>query len=594
MMKNLLRYPFDPHVLLKKKRVIRRSLLEGKMRMTKRIAILGGSTTAEIRDMLELFLLYHGIRPEFYESAYNRYYEDAMFGSPELQKFRPDLIYVFTSSVNLSRSPAPGDSEETVRNLVAAEFSRFDGLWDSIASAYSCPIIQNNFELPHYRVHGNFDSWDMRGRTHFTLELNRRFAEAARERKNLYLHDLNYLSAWYGLERWHDRAFWYSYKYAMNYGAIPFVAHSVASMIRAIYGGSKKCLMLDLDNTLWGGVIADDGVGGIRLGKETPEGEAYTEFQQYIKELGARGVILAVCSKNDDDVARSGFSHPDSVLKIEDFASFKANWQPKNENVLNILRAINIGEDAVVFLDDNPVEREIVQSQVPDVEAPDIGEDVARYIHVLGKGGYFEIVALSKDDLERNSFYKSDTVRREAAGQFQSYEAFLQSLEMTAEIEPFGEIYLDRIAQLTNKTNQFNLTTKRYTRAELAKIAEDRNYLTLYGRLADRFGDSGIVSVIVGRLSGEDLHIELWLMSCRVLKRGMEMAMLDRLVEMASGRGVKKLHGYYFRTAKNNLVSKLYEELGFTKINENDDNCRWALDIAGQYENRNNLIKVCQ
>jgi len=390
----IINYPLNAHDLLRKKKSLRRELLKASGFLDKRIAILGGSTTAEIKDMLELFLLQDGIRPVFYESEYNRYYEDALFSNPDLEKFSPELIYIHTSSVNIRRFPSLKESAAEVEVLLSSEAARFRELWDAITSKYGCPVVQNNFEMPHYRSLGNLDAYDVRGRGRFVSELNRIFAEEAASRKNIYLNDIHYLSAWFGLERWYDKFFWYSYKYAMSYEAIPFLSDSVASIVKAIFGKTRKCLVLDLDNTLWGGVIGDDGLGGIKIGKENPEAEAYTEFQKYVRELKERGVLLAVCSKNEDANAREGFAHPDSLLKITDFAAFRANWDPKYGNIREIAKALNIGVDSLVFADDNPVERESVRAQAPQVAVPELGGDVAKYISILDKTGYFETVAL--------------------------------------------------------------------------------------------------------------------------------------------------------------------------------------------------------
>lgn len=589
-MTNYFTYPLNTTGLLRKKRAIRRDLSNRKDLDEKRIAILGGSTTAEVRDMLELFLLHAGIRPVFYESEYNRYFEDVMFPESGLKDFRPEIIYIHTTNLNIRRFPALNESCEAIEELLAGEMNRFSGLWERIEQDYGCPVIQNNFELPHYRILGNLDAYDTHGRTAFIGMLNYRFAGEAEKRKNLHLNDINYLSAWFGLERWHDRLFWYSYKYAMNYEAIPLLADSVASIIRGICGKAKKCLVLDLDNTLWGGVIGDDGLQGIRIGKETPEAEAYTEFQRYVRELKERGVLLAVCSKNDETNAREGFAHPDSILSADDFAAFTANWNPKHENIRDIAYMLNIGIDSLVFADDNPVEREIVRAQLAEVTVPELGSDIVKYIDILDKTGLFETVSLSADDLQRNMFYVANTERAKQQEQFASYDEFLRSLKMVAEIAPFSPIYLDRITQLTNKTNQFNLTTRRYTLSEIQAMADDDSYITLYGKLRDKFGDNGLVSVIAGIKKENELHIDLWLMSCRVLKRGMETAMLDALVARARKCGLKAIVGYYFPTAKNGMVKNLFHEMGFRKLQENS----WHLDISGNYTSKNPFIEINQ
>lgn len=592
-MSEYLRYPRTPHLLFRKKRSIRRGLLQKKDLQEKRIAILGGSTTAEIRDMLELFLLDGGIRPAFYESEYNRYFEDIMFPNERLREFAPDAVYIHTSNVNITRYPSVHDTLETVDKLLTNEIERYKGIWDRVSEEYGCPVIQNNFELPHYRLLGNLDAYDIHGRSRYVSELNTRFSEEARKRPGLYLNDIHYLSSWFGLERWYDRLYWYSYKYAMSYEAIPYLADSVASIIKAIYGKNSKCLVLDLDNTLWGGVIGDDGLEGIMIGKETPESEAFTEFQQYIKKLGERGIILSVCSKNDEENAREGFSHPDSILSLDDFSVFLANWKPKHQNIRDVARILNIGIDSLVFADDNPAEREIVRAQEPSVIVPELGNDVVRYIDILDKSGVFETVSLSGDDLKRSSFYSENARRQVAERKFESYDDFLQSLEMEAEIKPFAPVYMERITQLTNKTNQFNLTTRRYTQTEMEAIADDDRYITLYGRLKDKFGDNGLVSVMIGEIKGDDLHIDLWLMSCRVLKRGMENAMLDRLSALAGEQNIATIFGYYYPTAKNSMVSGLFNEMGFEVIEKKEDNSSiWQLDVSKGYADKNQFIKI--
>jgi len=594
-MNDKINYPVDAHYLLRKKKSIRRDLLQSSDFLDKRVAILGGSTTAEVKDMMELFLLQGGIRPVFYESEYNRYYEDLMFPNPALEEFAPDVIYLHTSSVNVTKFPSMQESDADVEELLSSELGRFQTIWDQVAIRYKCPVIQNNFELPHYRCLGNLDGYEIHGRSRFINELNRRFSEEARRRQNLYMNDINYLAAWFGLERWYDKLFWYSYKYAMSYEAIPLLADSVVSIIRAIFGKTKKCLVLDLDNTLWGGVIGDDGLNGIQIGKETPEAEAFTEFQQYVRSLKERGIILAVCSKNDDVNAREGFSHPDSILKFDDFAAFRANWEPKHENIRNIAATLNIGMDSLVFADDNPVEREIVRSQEPDVAVPELGKNVAKYIDILDKTGYFETVSLSSDDLQRSSFYADNSIRHALQSTFVNYDDFLRSLEMKAEIKSFTPLYLDRITQLINKTNQFNVTTRRYTQSAIENVSGNGSYITLYGRLLDKFGDNGLISVMIGEVRRSEIHLDLWLMSCRVLKRGMEEAMFDQLVTIAQAQNITSIYGYYYPTAKNGMVSGLFQHMGFTEIGRTESReTSWRFEIPADYQRKNTLIEVNQ
>jgi len=592
-LERLLQYPFDSALIMKKQRSIKRILLEKGRFIEKKIAILGGSTTADIKNILELFLIKDGIRPFFYESEYNRYYEDGMFENEELKSFKPDIIFIHTSTVNIMNLPEVNDTDEIVNNKLEAEYSKYKGLWEQLETTYNCTIIQNNFELPHYRMLGNLDCSDVHGYSSFIMNLNARFAEYARTAKGFYINDIHYLSAEVGLNNWYDRSFWHAYKYALSYEAIPVLAHNLANIITAILGKSKKCLVLDLDNTLWGGVIGDDGLNGIQIGKETPVAEAYTEFQEYVLKLKKRGVILAVCSKNDLANAKEGFSHPDSVLSVNDFVSFKANWEPKHINISQIAEDINIGVDSLVFVDDNPVERKIVTDNLASVLVPEVdATEVVSYLNILDRTGCFEPISISKDDLIRNQAYQENAKRNTLKEQFVSYDEFLASLNMKAEVTAFKPIYLERIAQLTNKSNQFNLTTKRYTLSEIEAVANNRNYITLYGRLADKFGDNGLVSVVIGEVKENTLHIDAWLMSCRVLKRGMEQAMFDELVSQSQQLGINIIKGYYYKTAKNSMVAELYKVLGFELFNTSGEDTVWEYSLPSNYINQNHFIII--
>ena len=588
-------YPYDNNLLIRKQKSIRRELLARKCvgYIDKRIAILCGSTTDDIKNVLELFLLEAGIRPQFYQSEYNKYYEDAVFGNPEMEAFQPEIIVVFTSVVNILARPVLGDSNDAVRDKHDAEMKRFTQIWEKLTAQYPAAIIiQNNMELSYETGLGNLDVVESYGMTRFIEQLNRSFADYAAMHDNFYLHDLHGLAARIGLSKWHDRFQYYAYKLAMSYDVIPEVSLGLAKIIKGVLGKNKKCLVLDLDNTLWGGIIGDDGMENIEIGHETPTAEAYTAFQQYVLDLKERGVILAICSKNEEEVAKTGFDHPDSVLHVDDFVSFHANWEPKNRNIRAIAEEINIGTDSLVFIDDNPAERQIVRDTMPEVAVPEVDPvDVFSYIRALEGAGYFEPVAISEDDRKRNASYMENKQRKALAGAMESYDDFLQSLDMYAEIDAFQPIYFDRIAQLTNKSNQFNLTTRRYTRADIAQMAAEPQYITLYGRLTDKFGDNGLVSVVIGEKIGNVLHIRLWLMSCRVLKRGMEQMMLDVLVERAMADNCKELMGYYYKTAKNKMVAELYATFGFEKVMQDGDNTVWKLNLEG-YEKQGRFIAL--
>ena len=579
-MKNII-YPFDPMQIMKKRRSLKKSLFAGKKEFAeKKIAILGGSTTSDIKDTLEVFLLDAGITPFFYESGYNSYYEESMFDNPSLSDFAPDIIYLHVTIENIKQKPLLTDSEDTIKSKIAAVFTEVQNICENLLVRYNASIIINNFAFPDVQYLGNIDSIDIHGYNRFVTKINQLIYDYARDNNRIFLNDICYLSARIGLDKWYDRDFWYSYKMAVSYECIPELAYNICKIIKASLGKSKKCLVLDLDNTLWGGTIGDDGMEGIKIGKETPSGEAYTAFQQYILGLKEKGVILAVCSKNDLQIAKEGFLHPDTVLKIDDFAAFEANWDEKYLNIIKIAEKINIGLDSVVFVDDNPVERMNVRTNLPEVAVPEInGDDVSSYVKILDQSGYFEQINVSEEDLKRTRSYHENAQRQELQKQFVSYDDFLRSLDMKAEIKPFSSIYMDRIAQLVNKTNQFNLTSKRYTLKELDDIACDPSYLTLYGRLKDKFGDNGLISVIIGRKSNDILHIELWLMSCRVIKRDMEKAMFDILLKTGKDSGIEKIIGHYYKTNRNAMVKDLYKNLGFCLADENIDGSVWEYDL---------------
>ena len=589
-----LEYPFDSEYIRKKQIKLRKMLLadESTKYVEKRIAVLGGSTTSDVKDMIELFLLNNGIKPSFYESEYNKYYEDGMFDNPALVEFDPEIIYIHTSNRNIAYWPAVTDDEKDIKALLDAETAKFQGLWDHLIEKYHCPIIQNNFELPFYRLFGNQDPVLIQGRSRFVNQLNDMIYEYARGHENFFIHDINYESSAYGLEKWSNPYFWHMYKYAVAVPAIPYTAYGVACIIKSILGKNKKVLALDLDNTLWGGVIGDDGVENIEIGQETSIGQIYSEFQSYVKEQKQIGTLLTVISKNDDNVARAGFERPDSVLRSDDFVSFKANWDSKDRNLAAEADELNLLPESFVFVDDNPAEREIIRQSIPGVAVPEIGQ-VENYIQTIDRAGYFEVTKISPDDIKRNEMYQANAKRNIAQAAFTDYADYLKSLEMVGTIRPFEDIYMSRIAQLTNKSNQFNLTTRRYTQAEIEKIAADDNYITLYGKLEDKFGDNGVVSVVIGEIKDMELHIILWLMSCRVLKREMEYAMMDELIKTGEDHGIKTVYGYYYPTERNGMVKDFYELQGFDKISEDEaGNSTWKLEIGNGHISKNSSIKV--
>lgn len=587
-----LEYPFDGKMIMRKRKSFRRKLLGQPNLMEKKIAILGGSTTHDIKEILELFLLNYGIKPIFFESEYAQYWQDAMFGNEELAALKPDIIYIHTSNRNITAYPEITDKAEEIDNLLEQQYMHFEAMWEKLEEEYHCPVIQNNFEYPYFRLLGNQDASNPRGRTNFITRLNQKFYEYAVNHEKFFINDINYQSSDYGLREWADPFFWHMYKYSLCQDAIPMLAFNVANIIKSVFGKNKKALALDLDNTLWGGIVGDDGAENLELGQETSMGQVYTEFQSYLKGLQAQGILLNVISKNEKENAMAGLEHPQMVLKPDDFIEIKANWEPKSMNLTQMAEELALLPESFVFVDDNPAEREIVKQQVPGAAVP-VMDKAEHYVYAVDRAGYFEMTNFSKDDLKRNDMYRENVKRSALQNSFANYEDYLLSLKMYAEIKPFEPMYMSRIAQLTNKSNQFNLTTKRYTQDGIEQAAASDKYITLYGKLEDCFGDNGVVSVVIGEISNGELNIILWLMSCRVLKRDMEFAMMDTLVQECGKRKISLLKGYYYPTAKNGMVKEFYKMQGFVKVSEDEEgNTVWQLDISQGYELKNHVIKV--
>lgn len=584
--------PFDGNEILKKKNKLLRQLRENTANAVPlRIAVLGGSTTSDIVKVLEIFLRERGIAPTFYESEYAQYWNDAVFENPELSKFKPDLVFIHTTFRNIERLPEVLESRDSIEQKLSDEYARFEQMWSSISEKFGCTVIQNNFELPPTRLMGNREVGCDYGTIDFVTRLNVKLYDYARAHKNFYINDINYVSASFGLDKWCDDRCWHLYKYAMSLDAIPDYAYNVSRIICSLMGKNKKLVALDLDNTLWGGVVGDDGQAGLEIGSETSEGQLFSSVQNYFKQHKKLGVLLSVCSKNDEENALSGLSHPSGILTAEDFAIIKANWEPKPQNLADTARQLALLLESFVFVDDNPVERDIVRSMLPEVFVPDF-DTPEESIRIMDKLGFFEVTTLSEDDAARGEMYRANAQRASLESSFANYEDYLKSLEMKAVIADFAEVNIPRITQLTNKSNQFNLTTKRYTQTEMEQCAKSAEYIRLSGQLSDKFGDNGIVSVVIGKKEQSSLHVELWLMSCRVLKRDMEYAMLDTLVSECKKADISEIYGYYYPTKKNAMVKDLYSGFGFEKISEDENgNTVWRLDTA-DYKPKCSVIAI--
>jgi FkbH-like protein len=540
--------------------------------LRKRLAVLGGATTQFMLPFVRLFALRRGVRLSLYESEFGLFEQEVWSNSPSLHEFAPDVIHFHTCSRNLAFQTG-ADAGERVEN----EAQRFLQLYRAATERFSCAVIGNNFETSAERPYASLDGILPAARNSMIRVLNSRLSSALP--KQVFLHDVEALSAKHGKPRWFDPRLWHAAKSAVSFECQPFYADSLAAQIAALFGKSKKCLVVDLDNTLWGGVIGDDGLSGIQLNVGQPSGEAFQDFQRYLKSLKERGVLIAVASKNEMENAVAPFrEHEGMILKESDVSCFIANWEPKDKNIVRIAKQLNIGLDAIVFFDDNPAERALVRAGLPEVAVLEVPEDPAFYVQCLDDANLFDTLSVTDEDRMRAEYFKNENIRAQLEHASTNYDDYLKQLGMQALVEPIHEGNLIRVTQLINKTNQFNLTTRRMTEAEVSRVSSDPHFYTSTTRLQDRFGDNGLISVIIGRIANDTLEIDTWLMSCRVLKRGVEILELERLLTFCRERSLKRVRGNYIPTAKNKLVENHYAGLGFHVGPSNGEGATWILD----------------
>jgi FkbH-like protein len=574
------------HRLLKQ---IRRAAPAQKRRT--KIAVLGSMTTRQLTDLLDLYLQSGRVDAEFYESEYATIHQEFLDPTSSLHRFQPDFVLIVTSWRDLKERPELNDGQDVVRRKVDSEIATWTSLWRIAQDQLKSQVIQSNFAAPPWRVMGNLEARHPAGFSRYISLVNHALADAAPPA--VTIHDVDQLASAAGRWAWGDERFFHHAKLPCSPEHLVDYAHSLASLILAQLGVGRKCLVLDLDNTLWGGVIGDDGMGGIRLGQGDPEGEAFVGFQRYVRSLAERGVILAVCSKNSDAVAREVFEkHPEMVLRIEDISCFIANWDDKATNLARIAEQLNIGMNSLVFFDDNAAERSIVRQLQPEVAVPEVPGDPAYFIKALDRHRYFEAMSLSAEDLKRTQFYRADTKRQALESSAADLDSFLQSLDMVARIETVVDSTLERTVQLINRSNQFNLTTRRYSNADVLHLMSNPLWITRVISLSDRFGDSGLISVLLAKEDSDALFIDTWLMSCRVLKRGVELVLLNNIVSYANARGLNRIVGEYIPTPKNELVRDHYRTLGFTQIEgQIGAHSHWELRIDNHWKPRKHFIR---
>jgi FkbH-like protein len=558
-----------------------------------RLAILASSTVDHLLPAIRVAGLRRRLLIDVHNGAYGQYRQDILDPNGSLYKFAPQtMLLSFTAREAIAAIPLTATVAE-VDETIARLIGEMRSLWQKAREYCSATIIQQNFVNVTESLFGSYDRFVAGAPARVVATLNDRLCEAA-ARDGVLLLDVARATERDGIDAWFDSGCWLQGKLEIAPQAAPLYGDFVARVLAAQRGLSKKCLVLDLDNTLWGGVIGDDGLEGIVLGEGSAAGEAHLTLQRYAKQLKERGVILAVCSKNDAGIAEAVFhEHPEMLLRRSDIAAFQANWDDKVENLKIIAARLNIGIDSLVFIDDHPVERARVRQSLPMIAVPELPEDPAQYVRCLAAAGYFEAVAFTPEDRQRSDQYTANAEREALLGSSQSMDEFLRGLGMSVVSGPFSAIDHARIVQLINKTNQFNTTTRRYSSEEITYLMNLPGALTLQFRLRDRLGDNGLVSAMILRPRSDQenmLEIENWVMSCRVFGRQLEFEAMNIAVEAARQHGAAALIADYISTPKNNLIKELYPSLGFAKVSGTAT--RWFLNLADYVAQESHIVRA--
>ena len=544
-----------------------------------RLGVISNGTSDLSLPALTVSALRHGVELQALGTSFDQVAPEALDPGSNINKARCHFVLLALDHRGLPLTIAPGNMELAQQAVVTA-LRYTETLCNGLKDASGCTVIVQTLPQVNGSLLGSLEralpgtlQWLI---DHYNKELRRRISHSS----DLLL-DTAALAEMLGSLNWHNPMQWNLGKFPFSLEIVPLYADWVARLLAAARGKSRKCLVLDLDNTVWGGVIGDDGLAGIVLGNGSPEGEAFLNVQATALALRARGIALAISSKNDDALARGPFrSHPEMLLKEEHITVFQANWRDKASNLQAIARTLNIGTEGLVLLDDNPVERAQVRAALPDVAVPELPAEPALYAQTLLAAGYFEATTFTVEDRLRGDLYRANAERAEWVESTTNLESHLRSLQMRAHCGPFDAPGRARITQLINKTNQFNLTTRRYTVAEVEKFETAQHGMTLQVRLADRFGDNGMIAVVICVPDRSDWIIDTWVMSCRVLNRQVERATLDYIVRRAREANVSAILGQYLQTDRNSIVADHYERLGFTPYSKDHGLTWWKLDVA--------------
>lgn len=539
------------------------------------LGLVSNATTNFLVPCLEASALRFGINLQVMAAGFGQTVQEAIDSQSRINQVKPDAVLVALDHRGLGFpawfDPTIQTDTDTAQDPVAHALATLQSIRHGFLQNGCKAVIFQTVSIPPEPLFGNLDAVLSASLQHMANRFNAQLGERCQENADILL-DCAHLAASVGLEQWHDPLQWNLAKLTFAQRFLPLYAEHVVRLLAAMQGKSRKCLVLDLDHTLWGGVIGDDGLEGILLGPGDPVGEAFLAIQGTALELHRRGIALAVCSKNEEEIARLPFrNHPDMLLKESHIAVFMANWQDKTNNLLRISQQLNIGLDALVLLDDNPVERANVRAALPEVAVPELPADPALFPRALRGAGYFESVAFTKDDSQRAAYYQANAQRAQIQHTTQDLTHFLLSLEMELTLAPFDGPGRQRVVQLINKTNQFNLTTKRYNEAQVAEIEQAKDLFTLQARLSDRFGDNGMISIVICRKRDAVWDIDTWLMSCRVMNRHVEDAVFAQIVRHAQQAGATALSGEYIASPRNAPVRDLYQKFGFQQVAQTEN-----------------------
>lgn len=543
-----------------------------------KIGVVGSSSIQLVVSVLRVLLCRYGIYPEIYEGEYNGISLDVFDDDSALYKFNPSFIVVLPDYHDVYyQKPNVLATEEEVTRQVSDVVSYYINICEKIHEKLPrCQILLSNFVEPIEEPLGNLGGNYLFSTGIFYKLINIEFIK--QRKQYVLILDMNKTADYIGKKNWFDESAYFLSKSGFALENIGYCCDTIARQFEALLGKPRKCLVMDLDNTLWGGVVGDLGYDGIMLDPNDAEGEAYINFQKYVLLLKERGVILAVCSKNDFENAKEPFDKNENmILKYEDISAFVANWSDKVTNIREISKELNIGTDSLVFFDDNPTEREIVKEFLPEVKVVDVPKDPALYVRALNQEFCFEWTELTKEDIGRVQSYTDNRERTELLATCDNYDEFLKKLEMKVLWKKVSDQTISRFAQLTNKSNQFNLRTQRYTEAEINDMSRNDEYELFTVSMNDKFSNYGIIACVILHYDGDSCFIDNWVMSCRVLKKTVENFTIDKIVKRAREKGTKIIRGEYIPSKKNSMVKSLLSDLGFSVERQDDERTDYIL-----------------